>query len=232
MLKRAISGVLLVAVMVAMILINENTYFALWALLAFGTLAEFGSLTINHGHKLGRKSSLIHTIGAGYILLGYGTLMFGFDASERWFVLTFITLIWANDVGAYLVGSQIGKHKMAPKISPKKSWEGFVGGLVVAVLVSVAWYYLGWRAIFEATTPFGEIDNTYLVGLFILLGVVIGVAAVLGDLVESWYKRKIGVKDSGNVIPGHGGMLDRFDALLMAAPVAWIFWELAELFGN
>lgn len=230
MLKRALSGVVLVVVMISMILINENTYFALWAILAFATLAEFGSLTIKYGQKFGRKSSLIHTVGAGYILLGYGTLLFGFDEQERWFVLTFITLIWANDVGAYFIGSKFGKHKMAPKISPKKSWEGFVGGIVITVVTAIAWYYLGWQKIFIASTPVGVVDNTYLVAWFIILGVTISIAAVLGDLVESWYKRKIGVKDSGNVIPGHGGMLDRFDALLMAAPVAWVFWKLADFF--
>jgi len=230
MLKRSISGVVLVAVMISMILINENTYFALWALLAFATLAEFGTLMIKYGQKFGRKSSLVHTIGAGYILLGYGTLMFGFDEGERWFVLTFITLIWANDVGAYFIGSKFGKHKMAPKISPKKSWEGFVGGIVVAVITAIGWYFLGWREIFEATTPFAVVDETYLVGMFIVLGITIGIAAVLGDLVESWYKRKIGIKDSGNIIPGHGGMLDRFDALLMAAPAAWVFWRLSDFF--
>ena len=230
MLTRALSGVVLVVVMIGMILINEQTYFALWALLAFATLGEFGWLTINHGQKLGRKASLIHTIGAGYILLGYGTLMFGFDENERWFVLTFITLIWANDVGAYLIGSQFGKHKLAPKISPKKSWEGFAGGIAVTMIAAVAWYYIGWQKIFIASTPVGIVDNTYLVAMFLILAVAISIAAVLGDLIESWYKRKIGVKDSGNIIPGHGGMLDRFDALLLAAPVAWVFWKLADFF--
>ena len=231
MLKRAISGVILVAVMVFMIDFDEKTYFALWVALAFATLAEFGLLTIKHGQKFGRKASLVHTIGAGYILLGYGTLMFGFQDHERLFVLTFITLIWANDVGAYLIGSKFGKHKMAPKISPKKSWEGFAGGLAVAMIASVIWYFARWQALFNEATPFGaELDQAYIITVFVILGAVIGIAAVLGDLVESWYKRKIGVKDSGNIIPGHGGMLDRFDALLMAAPFAWVFWKLADLF--
>ena len=232
MLKRTISGIVLVIVMISMITLNEKTYFILWIILAFATLAEFGLLTVNHGQKFGRKAALIHTIGAGYILLGYGTLMFGFQNTDRWFVLTFITLIWANDVGAYLIGSKFGKHKMAPKISPKKSWEGFAGGIVVAVIASIAWYFLGgWKELFDEATPFGvEVNQPYLIMMFAVLGVTIAIAAVVGDLVESWYKRKIGVKDSGNSIPGHGGFLDRFDALIMAAPIAWVFWKLADFF--
>jgi phosphatidate cytidylyltransferase len=121
---------------------------------------------------------------------------------------------WVTDAAAYLVGRKIGKHKLAPKISPGKTVEGSVAGLLGAVLFVGA---LGWW-----------------VGLPVwsaaLLGVTLGVVGQLGDLFESWLKRRAGVKDSGALLPGHGGVLDRFDSLLFVAPVAY-YWLRAVLAG-
>ncbi len=122
-------------------------------------------------------------------------------------VLTIIFIVWINDIFAYLVGCSIGKHKMCPSISPKKSWEGFFGGLVFAVAFAMAAGYM-------------MEGNIYAWGG---LGAVVALAGVAGDLVESMIKREYGVKDSGNLIPGHGGVLDRFDALLLAMPFAYIY---------
>lgn len=122
-------------------------------------------------------------------------------------VLMVIFTVWVNDIFAYLVGCSIGKHKMCPSISPKKSWEGFVGGVLFAVGFAMAAGYM-------------MEGNIYLWGG---LGAVVALAGVVGDLLESKIKRECGVKDSGNLIPGHGGMLDRFDALLLAAPVAYLY---------
>lgn len=122
-------------------------------------------------------------------------------------VLAIIFIVWVNDIFAYLVGCSIGKHKMCPKISPKKSWEGFAGGLLFATLFAMGMGYM-------------MEDDVWLWGG---LGAVVALAGVAGDLVESMIKREFGVKDSGNLIPGHGGMLDRFDALLLAAPMAYIY---------
>lgn len=121
---------------------------------------------------------------------------------EPWCVLFFIFIIWANDVFAYLSGILLGRHKMCPKISPKKSWEGFVGGVVGAVVMG----YVASRVL--------AADALLWCGL----ALVAAITGVLGDLVESQLKRKAGVKDSGSIIPGHGGVLDRFDALLLATP--------------
>ncbi len=126
---------------------------------------------------------------------------------EPWTVIWFIFLIWSNDVFAYLVGSTCGRHKLCERISPKKSWEGFVGGVIGAVAMSVA------AACHLDMNPV----------LWIGLAIVASVTGVAGDLVESMFKRKAGVKDSGNVIPGHGGVLDRFDALLLATPFVCIY---------
>ena len=126
---------------------------------------------------------------------------------SAWVMLAFISIIWVNDVFAYLVGVSCGKHRLCERISPKKSWEGFFGGLVGAVGAAVLFGYL-----------FG--GNLFVWGG---LGVVMSLAGVAGDLVESLMKREADVKDSGSMIPGHGGFLDRFDALLLAVPFALFY---------
>lgn len=114
--------------------------------------------------------------------------------------------VWANDSFAYLVGSKLGKHKLAPRISPKKSWEGFVGGLLGSVVI---WYALSF-------IPGVEMSIAQAVAF----GMTCGLAGVLGDLAESRIKRNSGVKDSGTIMPGHGGILDRCDSLFLASVVA------------
>lgn len=122
------------------------------------------------------------------------------------YVLGYVVLIWVNDVGAYLVGMTFGKRKLFERLSPKKSWEGFWGGFGLTVLVSgLMGRYLG--------------ENIWI---WLLLGVVLSLSAVAGDLVESMLKRCAGVKDSGNLIPGHGGFLDRFDAMFVSVPFVYV----------
>lgn len=115
--------------------------------------------------------------------------------------------VWVNDATAYIFGSQFGKHKMAPRISPNKSWEGFVGGLLGSCLTWIALYAL---KVCEISLP-----------LALIGGLVCGVSGVIGDLFESRLKRAVGVKDSGNLIPGHGGLLDRSDSMLFATMTAY-----------
>lgn len=120
-------------------------------------------------------------------------------------LLLFVS-IWANDALAYLVGSKFGKHKLAPKVSPKKSWEGFLGGLAASALLWVAMSFVP-----GVNMP---------IWMAIIFGLVCGSAGVLGDLLESRIKRSVGVKDSGNIMPGHGGLLDRCDSLFLVSIVA------------
>ncbi|MEG0789371.1 MAG: phosphatidate cytidylyltransferase [Alistipes sp.] len=128
-------------------------------------------------------------------------------------MLFFIFIIWSNDVFAYLVGMSIGKHKLFKRLSPKKSWEGFFGGVAGAVAMGVV-----------AANVMGA--NPYH---WIVLALVASVSGVLGDLVESMFKRSINVKDSGKSIPGHGGWLDRFDAMLLSAPFVFVYMILIEM---
>lgn len=122
--------------------------------------------------------------------------------------------LWTNDTGAYCSGSLLGKHKLFPRISPGKTWEGSIGGAVLVLIAAGVVYNL-----------FPQIENE--LGLSVLewlgLGLVIVVFGTWGDLVESLFKRTLGIKDSGNILPGHGGMLDRFDSSLMAMPAAVIY---------
>ena len=118
-----------------------------------------------------------------------------------------------SDTGAYVVGSLIGRHKMIPRISPGKTWEGFAGALAVSILASLLFvYYLGDRM---------RGDDTGLTR--IILGLLLGLAAVVGDLIESIFKREAGVKDSGKFFPGIGGILDLLDSLLFNAPIMYLY---------
>lgn len=122
-------------------------------------------------------------------------------------VFGLLWLVWTNDTLAYLVGSQIGKHKLFERISPKKTWEGTIGGVVGTILM--AW------GLSHYVTDFSPEQ-------WLALGIVVSIFGTLGDLVESMLKRSAGIKDSGNLFPGHGGFLDRFDAFLFMLPFAWL----------
>jgi phosphatidate cytidylyltransferase len=122
--------------------------------------------------------------------------------------LGFLLMLWANDTGAYLVGMSIGRTKLFERHSPKKTWEGFIGGVVISAgvgyIISLYFPELGWKH-------------------WVSVGILISCFGTLGDLVESMFKRSINIKDSGSILPGHGGLLDRFDGLLMAAPIVYTY---------
>jgi len=131
------------------------------------------------------------------------------------FVLAFFILIWINDTFAYLTGMYIGKNKFFPRISPKKTWEGFVGGLVFSLGVAYLFY----------DTDFVTI-NHFTITDWLFLGAIVSIFGVFGDLIESMFKRSLEVKDSGDMLPGHGGILDRFDSVFLAAPMYFAYYEL------
>lgn len=127
--------------------------------------------------------------------------------------LFYLFIVWGNDVFAYLTGVTIGRHKMCPRISPKKSWEGFVGGIVGALAMGAV----------------GSVVVGGDMAMWLGLALVVSLTSVLGDLVESMFKREADIKDSGRILPGHGGMLDRFDALLISSPFAFVYLIVASL---
>jgi phosphatidate cytidylyltransferase len=156
-------------------------------------------------------------VSASVFLLGYIALMAGFAMlmlaapDGPWRIIVFILLTIGNDIGGYATGVLFGKHPMAPQISPKKSWEGFAGSLVVQCLIGVAAFV--W--VFEA--PWWQ-------GL--IMGAVLTVTATAGDFAESAIKRDVGVKDMGTFLPGHGGIMDRLDSLVINAFAAWALFAL------
>lgn len=136
--------------------------------------------------------------------------------------LSVFVFLWINDSGAYCCGSLLGKHKLFPRISPGKSWEGSVGGVVFVIAAAVLIWYL--------TDTYGVNDLQLGVCEWIGLGVVVAVFGTWGDLVESLFKRTLDIKDSGSILPGHGGMLDRFDSSLLAIPASVIYLYTLTLF--
>ena len=145
-------------------------------------------------------------------LLTFFPMMLGNGEWKPWSVILYIFIIWANDVFAYLFGITLGKHRLFERISPKKSWEGFFGGLLGAMA-------MGFVAakVMDAN-----------VAMWIGLALIAAITGVFGDLVESLLKRSVDVKDSGSFIPGHGGWLDRFDALIFSVPFAFIYLVIVE----
>ena len=148
-------------------------------------------------------------------------LMNGILMENKFLLLSLFVILWLNDSGAYIVGSLMakrksGNHKMFPRVSPAKSWEGLIGGFIFDIIAGYVFYRIGWTA--DLTLTAYPLLNS------ILFALVIGLFGTLGDLIESLFKRTIGVKDSGKFLPGHGGVLDRFDSLLLAVPVVYLLF--------
>ena len=153
----------------------------------------------------------------GYIILPFlliTKIPFGKVGYNPKIIISIFILIWTNDTFAYIVGKSIGKRKLFEKVSPKKTIEGFVGGVVFAVLASyiISKYYI---EIVES--------NTFI---WIITALIVSIFGTIGDLIESKFKRIAGVKDSGSIMPGHGGILDRLDSVIFATPIIFLFYQI------
>ena len=149
-------------------------------------------------------------LGASWLGFGIGFMLLLRDLGPhgRLAAFTVVIAVWADDTAAYLMGRLVGRHKFSPALSPAKTWEGFVAGTAAAIFVAFVALYQ-------------ERHQFLTIGEAIVLGAVVAVAAAFGDLFESALKRDMQVKDSGTILAGHGGMLDRLDALLFAVPAAY-----------
>ena len=169
--------------------------------------------------KISTSSKYLYLLG--YIILPFifiTKISFGVNDYNPKIIIGLFILIWTNDTFAYIVGKSIGRTKLFEKISPKKTIEGFVGGIVFAVLAGylISKYYI------KASPE--HIEKSILI--WTSIAVIVGIAGTIGDLIESKFKRIAGVKDSGNIMPGHGGILDRLDSAIFVAPIIFLFYQI------
>jgi len=204
-------------------------------------IAPFLALTIlmrRQELRSGYPAAAASVFAVTYIALPMGMLV---QLRQQWagafFLLYLLLVVWAGDIFAYFVGKSIGRHLMSPRISPKKTWEGAAASLVASIVVGwllfghaegISWAFVNSGLIARRDGLFGQ--EIPAMSTVLLLTVALNIAAQLGDLVESLIKRGASVKDSGAILPGHGGMLDRIDALLFAAPVLWFYtaWRVMQ----
>jgi phosphatidate cytidylyltransferase len=211
---RTLTAAVFVVVMLTGLLINSWTFFILFAVIHFGCWSEFVNLLkkIN-----GKKYVLYSLIGIGYITIPILLLiamrnLYGIIPGDEHYdlgkiiPLALIFSLWVNDTMAYIVGSLIGKTQMTI-ISPKKTWEGTIGGIILCIVVMI---FIG------DVMGLERVDS-------ICISAIAAIAGTFGDLLESKLKRMAGIKDSGHIMPGHGGFLDRFDSLLVATPFVGLY---------
>lgn len=160
-------------------------------------------------------TSIAYTIcGLIYIILPISTtnLIIQYNSEfQPLLLLSVFILAWCNDSFAYLTGVKFGKHRLFERHSPKKSWEGFVGGFLFTIIAGIV---------------ISKFSNIFAIWHWIVISIIVSSVGTLGDLVESMFKRQMGVKDSGKILPGHGGILDRFDILFIVLPIVWVYLEL------
>ena len=172
------------------------------------------------------NKSKIDTFSKYLFLLGYITLpfifitkiSFGINNYNPKIIIGLFILIWTNDTFAYIIGKSTGKHKLFEKISPKKTVEGFFGGLIFAIFAG----YLISSYLIKPSTQFS--NKSMLI--WMIIAAIVGVIGTVGDLIESKFKRIAGVKDSGKIMPGHGGVLDRLDSVIFVAPFIFLFYKI------
>lgn len=168
---------------------------------------------------ISKTSKYIYLLG--YIVLPFifiTKISFGVKDYNPKIIIGLFILIWTNDTFAYLVGKSIGKHKLLEKVSPKKTIEGFLGGVVFAVFAG----FLISKLYIRPNPNFSEKS----IFIWTIIALIVGVFGTIGDLIESKFKRIAGVKDSGNIMPGHGGVLDRLDSVIFVAPIVFTFYQI------
>lgn len=168
-------------------------------------------VTYEKGRNTSALDFVISLAGVIYLgILGPHMISLRLLPDGLWWFMLVMPVTWLADAAAYFIGSRFGKHKIAPRLSPKKSWEGYISGIVAGLLTGVLFSLL-WGLVCPAMT----------IGRGIIVGIVLSVLPILGDLGESMLKRQIGIKDSSNILPGHGGVLDRLDTWIWAAAIGY-----------
>lgn len=169
--------------------------------------------------KVSTSSKYIYLLG--YITLPFvfiTKISFGINGYNPKIIIGLFILIWTNDTFAYLVGKSIGKNKLFEKISPKKTIEGFLGGITFACFAG----FLISKLYIEPKPEFSKAS----IFIWVIIALIVGIMGTIGDLIESKFKRIAGVKDSGNIMPGHGGILDRLDSAIFVSPIIFLFYQI------
>ena len=225
--NKGIAAVCMIFVAIAPSFLCFDVLYPYVPILAFiFLLVMFSIMLSDHETVKFQEVSLISFVSF-LVPLSISTIVFlqeKFDFGVYYMVLVLL-IAWISDAGAYFVGSAFGKHKMAPKISPKKSWEGFFGGLVTAI-ISVIVVGFGYPWIDELVN--GTASFTVNVPFLILLAIIGTILGVIGDFSASLLKRQCMVKDFGSILPGHGGIMDRFDSVLFVAPFFYLVFSFIE----
>ncbi len=216
-LKTRVISALILAPCFLLVLIIGDIPFMFWLVLAF-----FAS--IYEWYDLSKKTGAfvpVMTVGVLYMALSFCSFYALREAYSLNVLLVFLGMIWFSDIGAYFVGKTFGGPKLIEQVSPNKTWSGFGGALFFPALFAIIWVmYMGFHPIFD------HMPWYLMVGISALLGVVTGCIGQVGDLLVSAVKRQAKVKDTGKLIPGHGGLLDRIDSMLLGAPVFLVLLTL------
>jgi phosphatidate cytidylyltransferase len=217
---RALSAIIFVVVMLGAIFYSLNSFIILFLIVHTGCLIEYNKLTKNTPAIHTKAAHLLYSLfGLAYITISFFAITHLASAhwaavlgTTQYYVLPMLVIvsIWINDTMAYVVGSFIGKTPLSV-VSPKKTWEGTIGGAILAVV---------------AVVLLGRALTSLSYQTLVIVSVTAAITGTIGDLIESKFKRMAGVKDSGNILPGHGGFFDRFDSLLFAGPCVWLMLTL------
>jgi len=213
----------LVTVGGVLVLVTARFFFADFAIPLFVLLILVAMAVHLFAYERGRDQAALDfsVTVAGITYLGWlGSYLLdlrNFSAEGGWWLMLVLPIVWAGDTGGYSIGSVYGKHKLAPRLSPRKSWEGYIAGVFTSVAIG-AFFAYAFTSIGERQPLLGMINPVQGA----LLGLVIGALAPLGDLGESMLKRQSGLKDSSNIFPGHGGVLDRIDSWIWGASIGFI----------
>ncbi|MFK7839655.1 MAG: phosphatidate cytidylyltransferase [Bdellovibrionales bacterium] len=214
--RRSLSAAILIIAVITILAMGGIPFIALLAVLAAISLFEWAQLSL----KCPKPSNIIYLIaGAPYVMGSITCCFVLFEVMGFFWAMVFLLMVWASDSGAYFFGKVFGGPKMIEAVSPNKTWAGFVGAIVCPGII-------GLFAIFI----YRGINDFTLMAFFTMgmTGIIIGIAGQIGDLIISAFKRRAGVKDTGTIIPGHGGLLDRIDSMLLAAPVYLILFQIGH----
>jgi len=201
---------------------NAGVHYATLTALAITLIVSIKSVLFLFDEKEVKSTILSkYTYLIGYIILPFvfiTRIPFGEKGYNPKIIISIFILIWTNDTFAYIVGKSMGKRKLFERVSPKKTIEGFIGGLLFAIVAS----YIISKYYFEPK----EYYSKKSVVIWMTIAIIVGVFGTIGDLIESKFKRAAGVKDSGSIMPGHGGILDRLDSVIFVAPIIFLFYQI------